>query len=167
MALAGVSDVYSASSNLFRAFLQIDVSPSQVYRVSTVLGHQITLDLQQDVAHPELVKDEVVYASMDGSMIFTDKGWQEVKVGRVFSSSSRVEAGQKGDSETRFKLKESTFALIWGLLRNSFLSLKPVWAVTKPPRSGWFLSPMAGSGFSSIWNRPTPKLRIFLTITMR
>ena len=109
MALAGVSDVYSASSNLFRAFLQIDVSPSQVYRVSTVLGHQITLDLQQDVAHPELVKDELVYASMDGSMIFTDQGWQEVKVGRVFSSSSRVEAGQKGDSETRFKLKESTY----------------------------------------------------------
>ena len=109
MALAGVSDVYSASSNLFRAFLQIDVSPSQVYRVSTVLGHQITLDLQQDVAHPELVNDEVVYASMDGSMIFTDQGWQEVKVGRVFSSSSRVEAGQKGDSETRFKLKESTY----------------------------------------------------------
>ena len=109
MAIAGVSDVYSASNDLFRAFLEIDVSASQVYRVSTLLGHQITLDLQQDVAHPELAEGEVVYGSMDGSMIFTDQGWQEVKVGRVFSSLSRVEAGQKGDGDTRFKLEGSTY----------------------------------------------------------
>lgn len=109
MALAGVSDVYSASTNWFKAFLGIDISTSQVYRVSSVLGHQITLDLLQEVAHPDLAEQEVVYGSMDGSMIFTDQGWQEVKVGRIFSSLSRVEAGRKGDTQARFKLDSSTY----------------------------------------------------------
>lgn len=37
MALADASDVYSASNDLFKAFLDIDMSVSQVYRVSKVL----------------------------------------------------------------------------------------------------------------------------------
>lgn len=109
MALAGTSDVYSASNDLFKAFLEIDIAISQVYRVSNVLGHQLELDLQQDLRHPELTQDEVIYGSMDGSMILTDEGWQEVKVGRVFSSESRQQAGQKGDESTRFKLNASTY----------------------------------------------------------
>lgn len=109
MALAGLSDVYSASSGLFRAFLGIDIAASQVYRVSNVVGHQIELDLQQEVTQPELKADEVIYGSMDGSMLFTDGGWQEVKVGRVYSSEDRQEAGQNGDQETRFKLTKSTY----------------------------------------------------------
>ena len=109
MALAGVSDVYSASNDVFRAFLGIEVSGSQVYRVSNVLGNQIDLDLQKDVVHPDLVDQEVIYASMDGSMVFTDEGWQEVKVGRIFSSQNRVQAGKKGDTETRFLLDKSTY----------------------------------------------------------
>lgn len=109
MALAGVSDVYSASNDLFKAFLGISMSASQVYRVSNVLGNQIDLDLRQDIAHPELVTDEHIYASMDGSMVLTDGGWQEVKVGRLFSSQSRQEAGKKGDEGLRFTLTESTY----------------------------------------------------------
>ncbi|WP_071501470.1 hypothetical protein [Arsenicibacter rosenii] len=109
MALAGVSDVYSASNDLFKAFLGIDMSVSQVYRVSSVLGHQINVDLAQEVSHPELLADEVIYGSMDGSMIFTDQGWQEVKVGRLFSSLRRREAGQKEDNQTRFRLEQSTY----------------------------------------------------------
>lgn len=109
MALAGASDVYSASNDLFQSFLGIPISASQVYRVSNVLGHQIEQDLLQDVPHPDLAGDEVIYGSMDGSMIFTETGWQEVKVGRVFSSEHRQEAGQKGDWETRFKLTKSTY----------------------------------------------------------
>ena len=109
MALAGASDVYSASSDLFKAFLGISMSASQVYRVSNVLGNQIDLDLQEDVIHPDLLEHEVVYASMDGSMALTDQGWQEVKVGRVFNSESRQEAGKKGDKGTRFMLEKSTY----------------------------------------------------------
>lgn len=109
MALAGTSDVFSASNDLFKAFLDMDMSVSQVYRVSNVLGNQISLDLQEDVVHPEPVADEVIYASMDGSMALTDQSWQEVKVGRIFSSQDRQEVGKKGDNETRFRLDKSTY----------------------------------------------------------
>ena len=109
MALAGVSDVYAARSDLFKAFLGIHMSASQVYRVSNILGNQIELDLQEDIAHPDLVADEVIYASIDGSMVLTDGGWQEVKVGRVFSSQNRQEAGKKGDDGIRFCLDKSTY----------------------------------------------------------
>lgn len=109
MALAGASDVYSASNDLFKAFLGMDISATQIYRVSSLLGHQIELDLQQPVQHPDVAENEVIYGSMDGSMIFTDDGWQEVKVGRIFSSEDRHQAGQKGDKAPRFKLSKSTY----------------------------------------------------------
>lgn len=109
MALAGVSDVYSASNDLFASFLGLSISATQVYRVSNLLGHQIELDLQQPVQHPDLAEGEVIYGSMDGSMLFTDDGWQEVKVGRIFSSEDRQQAGQEGDEGTRFKLTKSTY----------------------------------------------------------
>ncbi len=110
MAIAGVSDVYSASSELLRAFLGIDIALSQVHRVTNLLGEQLTQDLAQPLSHPPLQADELIYASMDGSMILTDGGWQEVKLGRLFSSRSRVENGQKGDDKTRFRLEESTYS---------------------------------------------------------
>lgn len=98
-----------ASNTLFQAFLGINVSASQVYRAGSVLGHQLEQDLLQDVPRSEIVADEVIYGSMDSSMTLTDEGWQEVKVGRVFSSLSRQSAGQKGDQGIRFKLDQSTY----------------------------------------------------------
>lgn len=110
MAIAGVSDVYSVSNDLLKTFLGIDVAISQVYRVTTLLGEQLTPDLAQPVSHLPLQEDELIYASMDGSMILTDDGWQEVKLGRLFSSQSRVEHGQKGDDKTRYRLESSTYS---------------------------------------------------------
>lgn len=110
MAIAGVSDVYSVSNDLLKVFLGLDMAVSQVYRVTNLLGEQLTPDLAQPVYHLPLQNDEIIYASMDGSMILTDDGWQEVKVSRLFSSQSRVENGQKGDDKIRFRLEESTYS---------------------------------------------------------
>ncbi len=99
----------SDSNDLFKAFLGIDMSVNQVYRVGNVLGNQIALDWQKHVVPPELVDQEAIDASMDGSMVFTDEGWQELKVGGVFSSQNRQQAGKKGDTETRFLLEKSTY----------------------------------------------------------
>jgi hypothetical protein len=109
MALAGVNDVYASGSQLLKAFLGLDIAASQLYRVTNYLGEQITTDLAQPVEHPPLADDELIYGSVDGSMILTDSGWQEVKVGRVFTSEARIEAGQKGESQTRFRLSSSTY----------------------------------------------------------
>jgi hypothetical protein len=110
MAIAGVSDVYSVSNDLLKTFLGIDIAISQVYRVTNLLGEQLTQPLAQPVRHPPLQVDEVIYASIDGSMILTDQGWQEVKLSRLFSSKSRVENGQKGDDKIRFRLEQSTYS---------------------------------------------------------
>lgn len=104
MAIAGVSDVYSVSNDLLNTFLGLDIAISQVYRVTTLLGEQISQPLAEPINQPDLVEDEVIYGSMDGSMILTDSGWQEVKLGRVFSSKSRLVAGDKADGQTRIKL---------------------------------------------------------------
>jgi hypothetical protein len=110
MARAGVSDVYSASNDLLEAFLGIPISLSQVYRVTHLLGEQLSSQLLDPVDHPLITPDEIIYASIDGGMVLTDEGWQEVKLGRVFSSRSRVEAGKKGDEQTRFRLEDSTYS---------------------------------------------------------
>jgi len=114
MAIAGISDVYSVSNDLLRTFLGIDMAISQVYRVTNLLGEQLTQDLVQPLCHLPLEVDELIYASIDGSMILTDQGWQEVKLSRLFSNQSRVENGQKGDDKTRFRLEESTYSACLG-----------------------------------------------------
>ena len=167
MALAGVSDVYSASNDVFRAFLGIEVSGSQVYRVSNVLGNQIDLDLQKDVVHPDLVDQEVIYASMDGSMVFTDEGWQEVKVGRIFSSQNRVQAGKKGDTETRFLLDKSTYCAHLGSAADFIPAFEASLGTYKAVEERLVLSPMAVSGLSSIWRGFTPVPLRFWIIIMR
>ncbi len=110
MALAGVSDVYSKSNDLLNAFLEINVSESQVYRVTDSIGNQLIPDLMKEIDHPQLEENQRVYASIDGSMIQMDQGWQEVKLGRVFCESSRVENGTKGEGEIRYKLEESSYS---------------------------------------------------------
>jgi len=110
MARAGASDVYSASNDLLNAFLGIQIASSQVYRVTNLMGEQLTPDLRQQVHQPPVADQEVIYASMDGSMILTEEGWQEVKVGRVFSTQNLMPDGKKGDGQTRFRLSESQYS---------------------------------------------------------
>lgn len=110
MVLAGVSDVYSKSNDLLNAFLGISISESQVYRVTDCIGNQLVPDLLKEIEQPVLDADQRVYASIDGSMIQMDQGWQEAKLGRIFRESSRVENGTKQEGEIRYKLAESTYS---------------------------------------------------------
>jgi hypothetical protein len=45
---------------------------------------------------------------VDGSMIFTDNGWKEVKVGRVFSSQALVRQGSEV-TIPRFEVQQSDY----------------------------------------------------------
>ena len=110
MVLAGVTDVYSKSNDLLNAFLGINVSESQVYRVTDCVGNQLIPDLIEEVDHPSLLENQRVYASMDGSMIQMDHGWQEIKLGRIFREDTRVENGTKEQGKIRYKLDESTYS---------------------------------------------------------
>jgi hypothetical protein len=110
MALAGVSDVYSKSNDLLNTFLGIDISESQVYRVTDCLGHLVAPSLFEEVQQPKLEDGLRVYASIDGSMIQMDEKWQEAKLGRIYREDSRVENGISGENQVRYKLTESTYS---------------------------------------------------------
>lgn len=67
----------------------ISVSDSTIHRMTNYYGEQIDGSLCQELSSLQepASEPEVVYAQVDGSMIFTDDKWQEVKVGRVFKAS--------------------------------------------------------------------------------
>ena len=57
---------------------------------------------------------EVVYAEVDGSMIFTDDKWREVKVGRLFRKMI-VQKALRAEAEV---LIEASMLHIWVTIRN-------------------------------------------------
>ncbi len=76
---------------IVESLLGIKVNQSQVYRISqqaSLLADEPLLDApSQKLAQIESNKQETVYGMVDGSMLFTDNGWQETKVGRVFKAT--------------------------------------------------------------------------------
>ncbi len=96
--------VFEQAEEVLGELLGLSLSAKQIQRVSEHYGEK--LDVQSTApAHDQAPvlsvskPDEVVYAMLDGSMIFTrEKGWREVKVGRLFRAHSRV-AVQKGRNQ--------------------------------------------------------------------
>lgn len=92
----GQLEVYEQGSELLDRLAGVSVSDSTIFRMATYYGQTIEQELYGPVCPQAVDQDEdlasepfpgVVYAQMDGSMIFTDTEWQEVKVGRVFKAS--------------------------------------------------------------------------------
>lgn len=78
---------------LVRELLGIEVSTSQVYR-RTQAAAQALPAAELDQPCPSVrAAPGVVYAMVDGSMLFTDAGWQEVKVGRIFQAPAGAPPG--------------------------------------------------------------------------
>jgi hypothetical protein len=94
LVLAGVSDVYAAAPELLTRLLRIEVSPSAVYRATRAVGEALP-----QAALLEPVADEPLYLQVDGSLVFTDAGWQEVKVGRVFARDATTGEGDLASSQ--------------------------------------------------------------------
>jgi len=110
MARAGVSDVYRESNDLLQMFLCIEVATTPVFRVTHALGEALEVQQEQSIPHEALPEGEVVYASMGGSMILTQAGWKEVKLGRVFPGSAVEAVGKK----QRHRIVESIYSACLG-----------------------------------------------------
>lgn len=96
MVYAGQTESYGNCNEVIKKFIDIEVSPAQVYRVSDLYGEEVGKGLNGECILEPVRKDEVLYAQADGSMILTrEKGWGEVKLGRVFKSSDCIHAGEK------------------------------------------------------------------------
>lgn len=81
---------------MLEKFLRVRPGVSTVYRVTNRYGKAIEEPLYES-APPVAVEDgEVIYAEVDGSMIATDYGWREVKLGRVFGSQDISDGKAEG-----------------------------------------------------------------------
>mgnify|MGYP003488058084 CR=1 FL=1 len=79
-------DVFAQSAEILRKFLRIVTSSSTIFRVCSAYGEAVEAPLSASEDSREVGSQEVVYAELDGSMIYTDNAWREVKLGRVFRS---------------------------------------------------------------------------------
>ena len=87
----GQKECYARGSLELELVLGLRTSDSQIHRLTNDYGARIESVLAQETPAYELDEDEVIYAQVDGRMLFTrESGWQEVKIGRVFPSSARV-----------------------------------------------------------------------------
>ncbi len=91
-------EVYSQASQSLEDLLRVSVSTSQVYRIADAYGALIKEDLLDAPEAGQVAADGAVFAEADGSMVFTDNGWQEVKVGRVFQSQDIKPQGKERNS---------------------------------------------------------------------
>jgi hypothetical protein len=97
MYLTAQGRVFEEAEEQFEAFLGISVSAKQIQRVSEYYGERLEESeesYQEECQEIPLIskeKEEVVYITTDGSMVYTrEEEWKEMKVGRIYSESSRI-----------------------------------------------------------------------------
>ncbi len=92
----GCDEVFGEVSEKASSILAIEVNESQVYRccqnVAEAIADDVVIQPSKPLAEIEEKADESVYAMVDGSMMFMDEGWKEVKVGRVFKATQVVDS---------------------------------------------------------------------------
>ncbi len=108
----GQLQAYEQASELLEVLTGTRVSDSTIYRMAGHYGQAIEEELYQErpveqQAGEREAEGQVVYAQLDGSMLFTDDGWQEVKVGRVFQAAD-VEQDAHGE---RGYLRENSYRM--------------------------------------------------------
>lgn len=96
MTYCGQLDSYEKSNEVLKEMLQIEVSETQIYRVTDFYGKAVKPAVNAESILPAVKKEEILYAEVDGSMILTrEEGWSEVKVGRIFKSGDCIHAEGK------------------------------------------------------------------------
>jgi hypothetical protein len=85
MVYAGGLDCYGRSKEMIRKFLCVEVSATQVFRLTDLYGEELgkTNDFTQH-SMPPVQHEETLYVEADASMLLTrEHGYKDVKVGRV------------------------------------------------------------------------------------
>jgi hypothetical protein len=96
MTYCGQLDSYEKSNEVLKEMLQIEVSDTQIYRVTDFYGKAVASTVNETPVLSPVKPEEVMYVEADGSMIYTrEEGWSEVKVGRIFKSSDCLHAEGK------------------------------------------------------------------------
>jgi hypothetical protein len=104
--------VFEEAEEILLELLGIEISAKQIQRLSehygAALEQQINDAATQKAEAPALElkqREEAVYVMVDGSMVYSrEEGWKEMKVGRLFKSSTRVAV-----QETRSVVMQSLY----------------------------------------------------------
>ena len=121
---AGQSEVYGQSNELLNKFLCIEVNAMQVHRVTNTYGELSSSVVLESVAPScgDSSESAIMYAELDGSMVQTrELGWQEVKVGRLFSQDDIHQL-----SEERSGVLDSVYCAKLGTHTEFCESFKPL-----------------------------------------
>jgi len=113
----GQLDSYERGSEIAERLLNLQVSDSQIYRMTDGVGGRTESWLEEDDLRSNLANDlganetlSVIYAQVDGSMILTrEDSWKEAKLGRIFSSTALYE-----ETAHRNWLKKSEYVAHFG-----------------------------------------------------
>ena len=99
---------------LVESLLGIRVSTSQVYRRTQAAAQALPAAALDSPCPAVSAGPGPVYGMVDGSMLFTESGWQEVKVGRVFQhrtpASAPASALAKGLGPSQYVAQRGPFA---------------------------------------------------------
>ncbi|MBU6341335.1 MAG: UPF0236 family protein [Bacteroidetes bacterium] len=104
----GCEEVYGDVPERISSLLGIEVNQCQVYRscqnVAERLDEQVLAEPSEDLSKAASQESAQVYAMVDGSMLLTDDGWQETKVGRVFMAEHDID-----NEADKWKIKSSNY----------------------------------------------------------
>jgi hypothetical protein len=126
--LLAQNEVFEDAQETLLNLLGLAVSAKQIQRVSEHFGEKLE-DLEKEYQEKEeeapmvVPKDsqEIVYPMIDGSMVFTrENGWKEMKVGRIYSESSRVKIQRK-----RIEVMASVYICTFGSYKDFLKKFKP------------------------------------------
>ena len=129
LALLGCEHVFAPVPVLVQSLLGIDVNQAQTYRVCQAISLAIDTD-QLHCPAPVLAGQQaqakaLIYGMVNGSMLPTDTGWQETKLGRVFA------ARDHRPSPFRSTIVHSEYVAHWG----SYHRFTPAFEQLLPPES--------------------------------
>lgn len=97
MTYCGQLDSYEKSNEVLKEMLQIEVSETQIYRVTDFYGKAVAATVNETSVLSPVKAGEVMHVEADGSMILTrEEGWSEVKVGRLKSGDCLHAEGKPG-----------------------------------------------------------------------
>lgn len=88
----GQLDSYEQGSEIADRLLGVNTSDTTINRITDSIGLISEEWLEEEDLRDDFSEEEIVYAQVDGSMIFTrEEKWKEVKLGRIFGASSCLE----------------------------------------------------------------------------
>lgn len=125
MSMTGQGYSFEEGAEILKETMGIDVNARQIQRVSEHYGKVVEEQIEK--YDPEVLpqievkdKEDPVYIMVDGSMYFTrERGWMEMKLGRLFSGSQRIDI-----QEARTEIAHSVYVSHLGTVSEFFQKLE-------------------------------------------